>query len=341
MTFAVTGGSGFFGRALLRRLAERGETARALARSADSAQRVEALGAEVHRGDLTDPTSLRGFVRPGDVLIHAAAHVDLVGRWTMYQLGTVDATRNLLEAALPSRPARVVYVSSAGVYGRLDPRGLCAERNTPQPRRAEFYGRAKLAAEAIVQQHCTQAEVPWCIVRLGFLYGPHNETFERRLRIFRSAGSLSIVGRGDNRIATLYVDDAADAVILAATHPAANGRIYDAASDERVTQAEFMRAHCAALGLGAITRHLPVWLGLVGGLAAELISSLTGQVPDVNRAAVRLMAADQAVDAGRLRRELGWSPRYSFREGIERVRLSQHDAAAAPVAGDAAPPESA
>ncbi len=341
MTFAVTGGSGFFGRALLRCLAEQGQAVRALARSADAARRVEALGAEVHRGDLTDPASLRGFVRPGDLLIHAAAHVDLVGRWTLYRRGTVDATRNLLEAALPARPARVVYVSSAGVYGRLDPRGLCAERNTPRPRRAELYGRAKLAAEALVQRYCTEAHVPWCIVRLGFLYGPHNETFERRLRIFKSAGSLAIVGHGDNRIATLYVDDAADAVILAATHAAAAGRIYDAASDERVTQADFMRAHCAALGLGTIDRHLPVWLGFIGGLAAELISSLTGQVPDINRAAVRLMAADQAVDAGRLRRELGWSPRFTFQEGMERVRLSYAPSLVAPAAADTTSPESA
>jgi len=321
MSVALTGATGFFGRALLDVVQSAGRPVRALVRRAEDEAWLRARDVIPIRGDLSVPGTYAELVSPGDTVIHAAARVDLVGRWSDFHRGTVATTRNLLNAVLPRGPARFVYVSSAAVYGP-PARGevLSAARCPARPTSDNLYGRAKRAAERLVQRMCAQAGCPWTIVRLAFLYGPGNRVFLDRLRLVHQRGRLFLVGDGTNRIATLYRDDAAEAVWLAATRPACAGRIYDAASDEPVTQADFINAHAALLGIGPVCRHIDPRLAYVGGWLAEFGAALTGQPVALSRALVRLMSADQIVDAGRLRADTGWQPRVQFAEGMRRTR---------------------
>lgn len=311
MTVALTGGSGFLGAAILRVARARGAHVRALFRQATAAAKQRAAGVEPHVGDLLDAGSLAGFVQPGDVVVHAAARVDLTTRWEDYVRGTIDTTRTLLDAALPARPAKFVYVSSAAVYGRGGREPLRADRSRAAPPGDMFYARAKLAAERLVAQRCAAAGVPWAAVRLSFLYGPGNAELRRSLTRMQDHKRLFIVGPGANRIATLHIDDAAEAVWAAAHAPESHG-VYDAASDEHVTQEQFVNVHTAQFGLPHITIRFPAWMSFLFAGAVEWAAARRGATPFVTRAMVRLMSADQVVDAGRLQRECGWRARRTF-----------------------------
>lgn len=330
MTAAVTGATGFLGRALLRRLAADGVAVRALVRRAEDQDLVRSLGATPVPGHLDSPAGCAELVRPGDVVYHAAARVDLLGAWRDFVAGTIDTTRSLLAAALPRRPGRFVYISSAGVYlGRRRPGPVSADTVPARPARGNYYGRAKLAAEALVRAACAAAGCPWVIVRLGFLYGPGNRALHRRLTPLLQAGRACLVGRGDNRIATLHVDDAAAALAAAGTHPAAAGRVYDVASAEPVTQRAFLDGLADALGLPRCRRQVPYRAALAAAGLAELAGRLTGRTPPFTRAMVALMGADQVVDAGRIQDELGWRPRMRFADGIRHMRAAERAAAGA------------
>ncbi len=320
MTVALTGATGLLGQALLRRILAERVSVRALVRRPADAPRLRDAGVEVVEGDLHRSGDLARLVEPGDVLIHAAALVSGSGPWRTFQRTTVDGTRRLLAEVLPRLPARVVYVSSAAVYAATgDPRGLCTDRTPVRPLPYNNYARAKLAAEDLVRRECDLAGREWTILRLGFLYGPGQRTLLSQVAPLLRRDRLFMIGRGENRIATLFVDDAADAVWRAALSPAARGRIYDVASDEVVTQREFLDGLADAVGLPHTRRRVRPRIVMAIGWLADMAAQLPGLHPPLSRALVALMSADQVIDSSRIRDELGWSPRVSFGEGVART----------------------
>ena len=133
-------------------------------------------------------------------------------------------------------------------------------------------------------------------------------------------GRLRIVGRGNNLIASLNVDDAARAALLCGTHPAADRRVYDVASDEPVTQREFINAVADALGQPPLVRRVPYRLAFLVAGVAECLEKTLGRPARVTRAMVTLMAVDQLVDTGAIRLELCWRPQTCFADGMKQMK---------------------
>lgn len=334
MTIALTGATGFLGGAIVRAATARGLPLRALVRRPEAAETLAKRGVDVVEGDLGDAASLADFVRPGDVLIHAAARVDVVSSWSSHRRDTVDGTLNLLQAALPQGPACVVLVSSAAVYGRAQGERLTADDSPTRPARDDRYGRAKLAAEFLARSMCGATGVPWTVLRFPFLYGPGNRTLEENMTFLYRRQRLALIGKGENRIATLHVDDAAEATLLAATHPATRRRTYNVASDERVTQAAYVGRHAEALGLGPVTRSVPRWMALLASSVAEAVSVPLGRSPALTRSLVRLMSADQVLDSAAFRREVGWSPRVGFEAGLRQLAAARRNSVSSSISSD-------
>jgi len=322
MQAAITGGTGFLGQAIIRLLAPEAQSVRVLVRRPEDDARMRALGAEPIRGDLTDPRACQDLVKPGDVVFHCAARVEMTGKWQDFVKTTIEGTRRLLAAALPLRPTRFVYISSAAVYSKRAAADgpICANRTPAAPVRHNLYGRAKVAAEELVRTECERAGCSWAIVRPVFVYGPGNRVLVRNFARLLERGRLFVVGRGDNRISTAYIDEAAQAVVLAGLHPKAHGRVYDVASDEAVTQVDFLNATADALHMPRPTRHVPTRLAFMAAWGADLIAKLPGCEPRFTRAMVDLMSTDQEVDSTPLNQELGWQHKTRFAEGMWRMR---------------------
>jgi nucleoside-diphosphate-sugar epimerase len=326
MTFVATGGSGFLGRALLRVLLRRGHAVRTVVRRSEAAHELQSLGAQVHQADLRRPESCRGAVAAGDVIIHAAAHVELRGGWPPFERDTVRATHAFLNTALPENPVRFIYVSSGGVYGATaTPGGWCADHAPARPAPYNHYGRAKLQAERLVRAACERAGVPWVILRLGCLYGPGHHNLVESVQRLAQRRRLLLIGDGSNRIATLYVDDAVEALLLAAVHPAACNRTYDVASTERVTQQQYVGALTDLAGVSPPRLHVHRGVALAVVAAVESVGVALGAPPLVSRMMVDLIGLDHRLDTSAIRSELGWKPKVTFLEGMRRMRDWQRD----------------
>jgi len=320
MKAAVTGGTGFLGQPLLRLLADQAEEVRALVRRPADDERIRALGAEPIRGDLNQPGEL---VQPGDTVFHAAARVDTAGKWPVFYDAIVGGTQRLLEHALDRGAERFVYISTAAVY---DPRVAAgtpasAEQTPVGPPDYNYYGRAKLEAEQLVRDACEKAGCAWSILRFGFLYGPGNRTAVHHFARFLERKRVMIIGPGDNRLITVYVEDAARAIIRVGQAPEAAGRIYDIAGDEAITQQQYLNAMADVLGQPHPTGRVSRRMAYMAATVADQVAKLPSCEPPLSRAVVTLMSTDQILDDRRIREELGWKPEVSFAEGMERMRL--------------------
>jgi nucleoside-diphosphate-sugar epimerase len=289
MKALVTGASGFLGHAVCTQLAEGGHEPVALVRRPGSGP----PGAAEVRGDLTDAESLKAAVestRP-DCVIHLAAEIASQRDASKIAEANVEGTRRLLDACVSVDGPRFVFASTV-VTG--DAHGALLDEDSPLPVETA-YGRSKQEGERLAKASGLDA----VILRPSHVYGPGGWFEEEFVKRLRAPGRFAVVGSGENWWDVVHVDDVASAFVSAAERAPA-GTVFHVVDDEPIHYYDFVAVTAEALGVGP-PRRIPVWL-------ARLAAG-----PDPVAAAVRSARSSNE----RLKRELGWVPRYpSAREGV-------------------------
>lgn len=267
----LTGASGFVGRALSARLPSR------------EALSLAGLGWR----EVLAAADLRGAT-----VIHLGARVhEPAGREEAFRHDNAEKTAALVAKAAADGARRLVLASTVKVYGEESPPGRpFAESDAPRPEDA--YARSKVAAERAV----AGASVPWAVVRIPLVWGPGvGGNFRALIGLAASAMPLPFASI-DNRRSLVHADDLAEALVLAATHPGAVGRMWNAAPAEPVSTPGLVAAMRAAL---AMPRRLFAFPPVLLEAAVRAI----GRGEQARRLTRSLEADGQP-----LRRELGWRP---------------------------------
>ena len=206
-----------------------------------------------------------------------------------------------------------MFFSTIAVYGEAT--GAVLTEESPV-RPATLYAKTKAEAERIVLAARTANGTPMGVVlRPGSVYGARVKGNYRRLVCALARRRFVPVGPGNNRRAMVYDKDVADAAVLAATNPAAAGRVYNVSDGEAHTLREIIEAICGALGRRPPRWHVPMRPVRVGVGLVEGAARIVGARPPVSRATIDKYIEDMAVDSHRIREELGFVPRYNLREG--------------------------
>jgi len=234
---AVTGGTGFVGRHIVRRLRERGHAVRALVRNAGRPLPEELRGVEIAPGDLSHPAALHSLVTGMDAVIH------LVGIIVERRAGTfeavhVEGTRRMVEAARAAGCRRFVHMSATGA------------RDEPG---ATAYHRTKARAEHVVRGSGLSA----AIFRPSIIVGPGNVPVQLLARLHRRLPVIPVFGRGDFPIQPVWVEDVALAFALAAERAEIAGT-FELGGPDVVTYEEFVRAIGRAAGHPRPLLHVPL-----------------------------------------------------------------------------------
>ena len=309
MTILVTGGSGFIGRALVRRLLARGETVRVLDRHRGPA------GTTSIEGDIRDPALVERAVEGVELICHLAAeHRDDVQPASLYDEVNVTATRHLVEAAARAGVGKILFTSSVAVYALgVD---LPSEATPPAP--FNDYGRTKLEAERVVRAWADQAPGRrTIIVRPSVVFGENNRGNVYTLLEQITRGRFVMVGRGDNRKSMAYVENLADFLIHVAGLPDP-APVYNYADKPDLSMRELIGLARTLLGRPPPRLRLPYPLGLAAGHACDLIAAATGRRLPVSAIRVRKFCANTRI-ATTCRDLSGFRPAYSLREGLERM----------------------
>jgi nucleoside-diphosphate-sugar epimerase len=311
----VTGGSGFVGGHVIRRLRDRGTDVMALVRSDRSARMVEALGATSVRGDLDDRAAMQAGMAGADAVIHAAAYVEEHGPLDAFMRVTVTGTETALAAAQAAGVSRFVHVSTEAVLADGKPIVRADETRPRTTRPAGPYPLTKgLAEERVLAAN--RDGFATVVVRPRFIWGAGDTNLTPKIVETVKRGRFAWISGGHYPTSTCHVDNVAEGVLLAAER-GQPGEIYFLTDGEPVDFRDFLTQLLATQGVDAGDRSIPRWL-------ARATAALTGWMkrPPVTRTAVALMGHEVTVVDAKARRELGYQSQISRARGLAEMRSS-------------------
>ncbi|HEY7409151.1 MAG TPA: NAD-dependent epimerase/dehydratase family protein [Vicinamibacteria bacterium] len=225
-TALVTGGAGFIGAHVVRRLLAEGARVRVLDSLAHGARRLEGLDVDVRQVTLGehDPAVLASALEGVELLFHFAAEKHPAGRHAPARVlrANVLGMHALLEEAAAAGVRRAVFASSLYACGRTSAPPM-RESECPQP--ATVYGISKLAGERLLAHFA--ARLPAVALRFFFVYGPGQEeglgypsVIVKTFRALRAGQPPAVCGDGEQALDYVYVEDAVEAALLALEAPA-------------------------------------------------------------------------------------------------------------------------
>jgi uncharacterized protein YbjT (DUF2867 family) len=237
VTVLVTGGTGFIGPHVVHALRAKEIPVRALVRDPSRAQRLGAWGAELVRGDVTDPSSLRAACAGCDAVIHLVAII--TGRPADFERVMAQGTRDLVAAAQDAGVGRFVLASALGLEERT-------KDSVP-------YFRAKWEMERAVKA----SGVDHVIFRPSFVFGKDGGVLPTFVRLARFAPVTPVVGPGTQRLQPIWVDDVAEYYVHALDQPGVANRTFEIGGPDAPTWNEFWDRLKRVLGARRPSLHIP------------------------------------------------------------------------------------
>ena len=308
----VTGGAGFIGGELVRQLRGRGDDVVALVRRSTGADRLRELGCQLVEGDLTSmpEQALEDALRGSEAVFHVAGSYRIGIRSSeharMYAANVV-ATQRVLDAAVAVGTARIVYVSTANVYGDTHHRAVDETFRRPQPPRfLSYYDETKYLAHLAAEERMA-AGAPILIALPTQVYGPHDPSQVGTTLSQAMAGTLPAITFPDLGLSLVHVEDLAAGILL--VHDRGQVGEEYVLGGEVTNGREMVQRAAAVGGRGAPRLTLPTLLLRAIAPLGGLIGPAMGVAPNL---AEVIRAADGvtywATDA-KARAELGYAPR--------------------------------
>jgi nucleoside-diphosphate-sugar epimerase/glyoxylase-like metal-dependent hydrolase (beta-lactamase superfamily II) len=316
----VTGATGFLGGRLARALLARGVPVRATGRNLERGLALQAEGADFRPVDLDDPAATREVCRGVRAVVHCGARATPWGPREAFEATNVRGTEAIIAGCLAHRVERLVHISSSSVTNRFQDQ-FDLDESAPYPEEhVSEYSRSKRIAEERVRAAVAQG-LSAVILRPRAIYGPGDEVLLPRLLRVAAKGRLPQIGDGKTIINLVFVDDMVDAALLAVDAPAAVGQTYVITHPEPIRFAEMLDVLLRGLDLPRPSRQISA--GTAMGAARTLAGAwrwlaLPGE-PPLTPYTVSVLAWSQTFRIDAARRDLGFEPKVSWREGVQRV----------------------
>jgi len=324
MKALVTGGGGFLGLAIVRKLRDQGMQVRSLSRRRYAS--LDALGVEQIQGDLADFSAVAKSVSGCSLVFHVGAKAGVWGPLEEYCRINVTGTANVIASCKAEGVRRLIYTSSPSVvFDGRDMEGV--DESVPYPSHYEaFYPQTKAEAERLIIA-ANGHSLSTVALRPHLIWGPGDNHLLPRMVARARAGQLRRIGSKKKLIDTVYIDNAADAHLLAAERLSPNsavaGKVYFISQGEPVEVWDMVNRLLHAAGLPPVRKKVPLRLAMFLAFCFETLHKITGRAdePRLTRFVVRELSTSHWFNIGAARRDLNYIPRVSIEEGLRRLNI--------------------
>jgi nucleoside-diphosphate-sugar epimerase len=326
MRALVTGGGGFLGGAIVRGLLARGVAVRSLSRGRYPA--LEALGVECAQGDVADAGAVARAAEGCEAVFHVASKIGDWGAYASFYEANVVGTQNVLAACRSAGVRRLIYTSTPSVvHGGGDVEGVDERAPYPAHFEAHYPATKALAEQAVLAANGVALKV--VALRPHLIWGPGDTQLMPRLLERARKGRLRLVGGGEKLIDTIYIDNAAQAHLLAMERlgepaPACAGRAYFITQGEPLSSRAMINHLLEAAGEAPVHKSVsPRVAWLAGAVLEGAWTALRRRDdPPMTRFVAKQLATAHWYDTSAAKRDLGFVPEVSLDEGLKRLRAS-------------------
>ena len=317
MKVLVTGGTGFTGKALVRRLIDDGHKVVALDyKEGHKTEELRKWGADVRIGSVTDPEIVAAAMKEVDVVQHlAAAFRELNVPNSFYDEVNINGTKIVLEAASREGVTKFVYCSTCGVHGNVE--NPPATEDSPI-NAADYYQQTKYQAEPLVLEYHRKG-LRSTILRPAAIYGPGDP--ERFQMIFRRAksGRFPMFGSGATLYHPLYIDNLVDALVLAMAPGDSDGEAFLIADEEYLSIEDLVTRVGNAMNVDVQISHYPIAPLIVVGHVLEFVCKPFKIAPPIFPRRVDWFRQNRAFSIEKAKSLLGYRPRVGLDTGLKRT----------------------
>jgi nucleoside-diphosphate-sugar epimerase len=316
----VTGGGGFLGSAIIKQLKLKQQKVRSFARG--YYPKLADWDVEQIQGDIADYEAVKDACENIDLVFHVAAKPGVWGRYKEYYRTNTLGTENVIGACYHHHISRMIYTSSPSVvFDGESAEGI--NESAPYARRFKtHYSKTKALAEQKVIQASGEL-LRTIILRPHLIWGPEDNHLVPR--IIARAKRLRKIGSGQNLVDTTYIDNAAQAHILAAEKLSENeglsGNVYFISQGEPVPVWDMINAILKAAGLGPVKGAIPKSVAWSSGALLEVFYRIfnVSAEPPMTRFVAEELSTAHWFDITAAKRDLEYDPKVSIQEGLCRL----------------------
>jgi 2-alkyl-3-oxoalkanoate reductase len=321
MNIFVTGGTGFLGNRLIKRLIKENHTVSALARSSDGTQQLKAMGVQhTPKGDLGTLETWKHELKNSDYVIHCAAPVEFWGPWKKFYTEITLATQNLAEAASQQGVKRFIYISSESVLQNKTPLVNINETHPYTIEPNSFYGKSKQLAEKELLKLKTDMKI--IILRPPHIWGKGDrvpDMLESKIKTRK----FIWVDQGNCKIETVHVENVVEAITLALTHGADKG-IYFVTDDEPITVKKHFTTLLSHRNIKIPNKSIPGFIARPLSTSIEAIWKCLKikSAPPISRFDLSFVALPRVFDLTKIKTDLGYKPIVNRSQGLREFTSS-------------------
>lgn len=321
MRILVTGAAGFIGSHLVDLLLEEGipaKSLRLLVHNKESLSNLPNKNFEIIRGDIREKDIVKKIVEGVNVIYHLAARTDFEGKtFEDYKDVNVESTKNLLQASKKQKLQKFVFFSSIAVFGLPAGVGdIISWDETHPPTYTNLYGKSKWEGEEAVRDAYKKWGIPYAIIRPASVYGPKEKGPTFALYKAIKNHQFIMIGNGENKMHYVYVGDLVKGAREAQLSRKKNGE-YILAGSTPTTLKEVAKFVAESIGEKIPSWYIPKELALILSFGAEAFGKMIGVKSPFYPSRVKTMTAAYYYNIDRAKKEIGYDPQTSFKEGTE------------------------
>lgn len=323
MNVLVTGGGGFMGMALIKRLIAEGHKVTSFSRREYPLH--WALGISSIQGDITDAAAVADACKNRDVVYHLAAKMGDWGNYQDFYATNVTGTENVIKGCKKHGVSRIIFTSSSSVvFDGNDLEGI--DETYPYPeKQLSHYADTKAIAEQLILE-ANSDSLKTISLRPHLVWGPYDGYLIPWILNHAASGRLRRIGDREHFKDTTYIDNMTDALMLASkaleSNPEACGKALFITNGEPSRVWDFINSILQVAGYEPVKKKIPEKLALTAAGISEWFHRIfkLGSEPFLTRYAIRELCSNHWFDISAARELLGYTPRVSNSEGFRQLR---------------------